>query len=130
MKSLRCRSLLIAVTTFVLISGCAADELVVVLSSAKAGHDERTGRPILNLIFAETSKETLRILGNSNLGQPLELRLAGRTLLTPVIREPMGGGTWQISDRDWTDQEVIDLAKQLNNAPKGELEVRTMQPRK
>ncbi len=126
MRSLRCRSLLVAITSLVLISGCMAHELVVVLSNATADHDERTGRPILHLIFAETSKEPLRILGNKNLGQPLEFRVAGRTLLTPVIREPVGVGTWRIINRDWTDQEVIDLAKQLNNAPKGEIEVRTV----
>ena len=59
MKSLKCRSVLIALVGLLWISGCMADELVVVLNSARLrlGHDKRTGKPVLNLIFAETSKE-------------------------------------------------------------------------
>ncbi|WP_316159107.1 MULTISPECIES: SecDF P1 head subdomain-containing protein [unclassified Bradyrhizobium] len=130
MMLLRCRSLLIVVTSLLFMSGCIAGDHVVVLTGATVGRDERTGRPILNLIFAEKSKETLRIISNSNLGRPLEIRVAGRTFLTPVLREPIGGATWQISDRDWTDQEVNGLAEQLNNAPKGEIEFRAAQPPK
>ena len=62
MRSLKCQSFLIALTSLLLISGCIADELVVVLSGATADHDVRTGRPVLKLIIAEASKEKLRIL--------------------------------------------------------------------
>jgi hypothetical protein len=120
----RCRSLRIALTSLLLISGCLADELVV-LNSATASHDERTGKPILKLIFAETSKERLRsIFGTENVGQMVELRVDGRVVLSPVLREPLTGVQMQISDPSWTDQAVIDLAQQLSNAPKGEIELR------
>src|SRR5690349_17890731 len=56
MKSLGCRSLLIALTSLLLISGCPADEQVV-LSSATAGHDERTGKPVLKLIFSQRHQD-------------------------------------------------------------------------
>jgi hypothetical protein len=52
MKSLRLRSRLIAMASLLWISGCMADELTVVLDGATAGHDKRTGRPVLNLAFA------------------------------------------------------------------------------
>jgi preprotein translocase subunit SecD len=111
-------------TSLLLISGCLADELVV-LNSATASHDERTGKPILKLIFAETSKERLRsIFGTENLGQMVELRVDGRVVLSPVLREPLTGVQMQISDPSWTDQAVIDLAQQLSEAPKGEIELR------
>jgi preprotein translocase subunit SecD len=124
MKSLKCRSFLIALINILLISGCMADELVVVLSGATADHDQRTGRPVLKLVFAEASKEKLRIFGADNVGQKVEFRVGGRIVLKPVLREPLAGGTAQISDPSWTDQAVIDLAQQLSNAPKGEIEIR------
>jgi hypothetical protein len=120
----RCRSLLIALTSLLLISGCLADELVV-LNSATPSHDERTGKPVLKLIFAETSKERLRsIFGAENLGQMVELRVDGRVVLSPVLREPLTGVHMQISDPSWTDRAAIDLAQQLSEAPKGEIELR------
>jgi preprotein translocase subunit SecD len=122
MKSLRCRSFLIAFISLLLISGCWADELVV-LSSATAGHDDRTGRPLLKLIFAEASKERLRIFGAENLGQMVEFRVGGRVVLRPVLREPLAGEQAQISDPSWTEQAVMDVAQQLSKAPKGEIEL-------
>jgi len=47
-------ALVIALIGLPLISGCLADELIV-LGSATAGHDERTGKLILELIFTEAS---------------------------------------------------------------------------
>jgi len=124
MKSLNCRSVLVVLASLLLISGCMAGELVVVLSSATAGHDARTGKPVLNLVFTEASKERLRIFNADNLGQMVEFRVDGRVVLRPVIREPVLGVQVRISDPSWTDQAVIDLAQQLSNAPKGEIELR------
>jgi preprotein translocase subunit SecD len=101
-----------------------ADELVVVLSGATADHDQRTGKPILKLIFAEASKEKLRIFGADNVGQKVELRVDGRVVVRSVIREPLAGGTLQIYDPSWIDEAVIDLAQQISKAPKGEIELR------
>jgi len=103
-----------------------ADGLIVVLSGASADHDRRTGKPVLKLIFAETSREKLRTFGSDNIGQKVEFRVAGTVILTPVLREPLSGGTAQISDNGWTDQTVIDLAQQLSKAPKGEIEIRPL----
>ena len=98
MKSLKCRSVLIALVGLLWISGCMADELVVVLNSARLGHDKRTGKPVLNLIFAETSKERLRIVSADNLGNKVEFRVDDRVVLTTVIREPITFARMQIND--------------------------------
>jgi preprotein translocase subunit SecD len=124
MRSFKCRSFLIALTSLLSISGSMADGLIVVLSGASA--DQRTGKPVLKLIFAETSREKLRTFGSDNIGQKVEFRVAGNVILTPVLREPLSGGTAQISDNGWTDQTVIDLAQQLSEAPKGEIEIRPL----
>ncbi len=79
---------------------------------------------MLNLVFTEASKERLRIFNADNLGQMVEFRVDGRVVLRPVIREPVLGVQVRISDPSWTDQAVIDLAQQLSNAPKGEIELR------
>jgi hypothetical protein len=64
MRSFKCRSFLIALTSLLSISGSMADGLIVVLSGASADHDQRTGKPVLKLIFAETSREKLRTFGS------------------------------------------------------------------
>jgi hypothetical protein len=128
MKSLKRRSLLIALASLLWISGCMANEVTVVLNSSMAGHDKRTGKPVLNLIFAEASKEQLRIVSADNLGKWVEFRADGRVVLRTVFREPIQFGHAQISDPSWTDQEVIDLARQLSEAPKGEIEIRSSSP--
>ena len=86
MKSLKCRSVLIALAGLLWISGCMADELAVVLNSATLGHDKRTGKPVLKLIFAQTCKKRLRIVGADNLGNQVEFRVDDRVVLTTVIR--------------------------------------------
>ena len=128
MKSLKYRSFLIALVSILLMSVCRADDVVVTISSATAGHDKRTGRPVLNLTFAEASMERLRSFGAVNVGKMVEFRADGRVALRTVIREPLLGGEVQISDPSWTDQAVIELARQLSEAPKGEIELRPPSP--
>src|ERR1700743_127214 len=98
MKSLKCPSLLIALASLLLISVCRAAEIVVVISSATAGHDKRTEKPVLNLRFTEVSKEQLRSFSADNLGKMVEFRVDGRVVLSTVIREPLQFGTVQIND--------------------------------
>jgi hypothetical protein len=122
MRSPYRRSILIGLASLLWISGGSATELPVVLKSATAGHDKRTGKPLLNLVFAETSIERLRVFYAANLGEQVELRAGGRTVLRSVIREPITGVHTEVSDPDWTDQSVIDLVRQLSDAPGGEVE--------
>jgi hypothetical protein len=122
MKSLKYLSLLIALASVLWISACMADEAVIVLDSATAGHDQRTGKPILRLIFA--SKERFRTVSADNLGEKVDFLANGRVVLSPVVREPVLGGQIEISDQSWTDQDVVELARQFSEAPKGEIEIR------
>jgi hypothetical protein len=54
----------------------------------------------------------------------VEFRVDGRVVLRSVLREPLAGVQAQISDPSWTDRAMIDLAQQLSEAPKGEIELR------
>jgi preprotein translocase subunit SecD len=126
MKSLKNRLFLVAIASLLLAPACMADELVVVLGSATLDHDQRTGRPLLKLIFTETSKERLRAFGSDNIGQKVEYRIEGHTVIAPVLREPMSGTTQIISDNSWSDETVIGLAQQFSKSPKGEIELRPL----
>ncbi len=124
MKAFKRRSLLIALASLSWISTCMADEAVVVLKSATATHDKRTGKPVLNLTFAETSKERLRTVCADNLGKRIEFRVDGHVVVGSVIREPIESAHIQISDPTWTDEAAIELARQFSSAPKGEIALR------
>ena len=126
MKSCTSQTLLIALATVLWISGCMAEQVVVPLVGAVADRDQRTGSPMLKLTFQEASKEKLRNFGNNHVGQKVEFCLHGQVLFTPVLREPMLGGTAQISDPSWTDQTVLELAKQLSDNPTAEIEIRSL----
>lgn len=128
MKPSKCRSVLIAVASLLLMSACRADEIVVAISSATAGHDKRTGKPLLNLSVTEASQERLRSFGADNLGKMVEFRADGRVVLRTLIRTPLSVRFLQINDPSWTDQAVIELARQFSEAPRGEIELRPSSP--
>jgi preprotein translocase subunit SecD len=129
MKLLKRYSVLIALASLLWTSASMADGAVVVLDIARADHDQRTGKPILTLIFAKTSEERLRKFGDDNVGQKVEFLVNGQVLASPVLREPIGG-QFNISNSSWTEQEVVELARQFSEAPKGEVEIRRSLPSK
>jgi preprotein translocase subunit SecD len=126
MGSFSRRSFLIACISLLSISVSVADGITVMLDGATADHDQRTGNPIVKLMFAETSREKLRAFSAANLGQKFEIRVAGNVIFTPVLREPLSGTTFQISDIGWTDRTATDLAQKLSTAPKEEIELRPL----
>jgi hypothetical protein len=130
MKSLKYLSLLIALASVLWISACMADEAVIVLDSATAGHDQRTGKPILQLSFAKTSKERFRTFNADNLGEKVDFLVEGRVIVSSVVREAVSGGEIEMRDPSWTDQDAVELARQFSEAPKGEIEIRRSLPSK
>jgi len=69
--------------------------------------------PASTKLFAE--------LTTNNLGRVLELRIDGKTVMSPVIREPILGGSVQVSG-DWTLRQTKDLADSIA-AGKSKIEV-------
>jgi hypothetical protein len=124
-RSFSRRFFLIALFSLLSISVSMADGIIVVLDSATADHDKRSNNPVLKLTFSEASREKFRTFTTENVGQKVELRVAGNAIFTSVLREPLTGRIpVQISNPDWTDEAVIDLAQKLSNAPNGEIELR------
>jgi SecD/SecF fusion protein len=82
------------------------------LVDAGAGFDQRTGEPVVNFRFdsqgAQRFAETTRV----NVGKPFAIVLDGKVLSAPVIREPIIGGSGQISG-SFTTRTAHDLAVML-----------------
>src|SRR5262249_18843115 len=55
-------------------------------------------------------------------GKEMTILLNGTAIMSPVIREPIMGGSIQISDGSWTEEETKSLASQLS-APDATVEL-------
>jgi len=84
------------------------------LVDAQPGFDIRTNEPILNFRFNAEGARRFGQATQENVGKPFAIVLDNEVLSAPVIREPILGGTGQISG-SFTVQQVNDLAIQLRS---------------
>jgi preprotein translocase subunit SecD len=73
-------------------SAPAAVALDLSVVSARADRDHRSGRPIVSLALNDQSKRDFASFTTDNIGRKSELRVGGKVVSTPVIREPITGG--------------------------------------
>ena len=101
MRAARLRGVIFASVTALalLFSPCIAlaEPLQVTVISAAAGTDARNGRPILNIRLADESRKAFATYSETHLGFPVEMRIDGKSVAKPVMREPITGGVFQIS---------------------------------
>ena len=101
----------------------AAESLALEIKQVRAGTDERTKEPIVQIVLTEASARIIADVSAKNIGRPLEVRVDGRAVVKAVIREPILGGSLQISGR-FTRQETDDMAARLSSgSAKVEFEV-------
>jgi len=101
------------------------------LTDAQAGFDQRTNEPIVTFRFnAVGAREFARVTGEK-VGAPMAVVLDSVVLAAPIIREPILGGTGQISG-NFTVESANDLAMLLRSgalpAPLTIVEERTLEP--
>jgi preprotein translocase subunit SecD len=98
-------------------SAPAALALDLSISSAHPGHEQRTGRPMVMLTLNDQSKRDFASFSTDNIGQKAELKIDGKVVAKPIIREPITGGVLEINGggSDWTDEVVRDIASRLSN---------------
>jgi preprotein translocase subunit SecD len=101
------------------------------LTDAQPGFDQRTNEPIVTFRFnAVGAREFARVTGEK-VGVPMAVVLDGVVLAAPIIREPILGGTGQISG-SFTVESANDLAMLLRSgalpAPLTIIEERTLDP--
>lgn len=101
------------------------------LTDAQPGFDQRSGEPIVSFKFNTVGARKFAQATSENVGQPFAIVLDDKVISAPVIREPIIGGSGQISG-SFTVQAANDLAILLRAgalpAPLSVIEERTVGP--
>src|SRR3954470_5553102 len=101
------------------------------LTDAQPGFDQRTNEPIVSFKFNTSGSRKFAQATSENVGQPFAIVLDNEVISAPVIREPITGGSGQISG-SFTVQGANDLAILLRAgalpAPLTIIEERTVGP--
>jgi preprotein translocase subunit SecD len=101
------------------------------LTDAQTGFDQRSGEPVVNFKFNSAGSRKFAQATTENVGQPFAIVLDNKVISAPVIREPITGGSGQISG-NFTVQSANDLAVLLRAgalpAPLTVVEERTVGP--
>ena len=101
------------------------------LTDAQPGFDQRSGEPIVSFRFNTSGARKFAQATLENVGQPFAIVLDNEVISAPVIREPITGGSGQISG-SFTVQGANDLAILLRAgalpAPLTIIEERTVGP--
>jgi preprotein translocase subunit SecD len=90
------------------------------LIDAQPGFDARTNEPIVSFRFSTAGARKFAQATSENVGRPFAIVVDGEVLSAPIIREPITGGSGQISGA-FTVQSANDLATVLRH---GELPAR------
>ncbi len=101
------------------------------LTDAQPGFDQRTNEPIVSFRFNTAGSRKFAQATSENVGQPFAIILDNEVISAPVIREPITGGSGQISG-SFTVQQANELALLLRAgalpAPLTVIEERTVGP--
>ena len=84
------------------------------LVDAQAGFDSRNGEPVVTFRFDAAGAKRFGRVTQDNVGLPFAIVLDNKVISAPVIREPILGGTGQISG-NFTVQRANDLAVLLRS---------------
>jgi len=101
------------------------------LTDAQPGFDQRTSEPIVSFRFNTSGARKFAQVTQENVGKPFAIVLDNEVISAPVIREPILGGSGQISG-SFTVESANDLAILLRAgalpAPLTIIEERTVGP--
>jgi preprotein translocase subunit SecD len=79
------------------------------LTNAQPGYDQRTGEPIVSFKFNTSGARKFAQVTTDNVGRPFAIVLDDEVISAPVIREPIRGGSGQISG-NFTVESANNLA--------------------
>jgi protein-export membrane protein SecD len=79
------------------------------LVDAQPGFDARTSEPIVNFRFNANGARQFAQATQENVGKPFAIVLDNEVISAPIIREPILGGTGQISG-SFTVQQANEMA--------------------
>jgi preprotein translocase subunit SecD len=101
-----------AFAVFLASAAVIAEPLSLEIERASAGFDQRTREPVITFVMKDESKRAFGELTRKNVGRAMEFRIDGRAIMTPVIREPILGGSGQVVGR-FTVDEAREIAQRL-----------------
>ena len=101
------------VAILLLTTGAGAQRLEIAIERAELAYDQRTGEPLISFKMTESSARQFAELTRNNIGKPMSIRVDGRELTRPVIREPIVGGTGQVGG-SLTAQQAKDIADRMS----------------
>jgi preprotein translocase subunit SecD len=109
-----CRRILTGTFLIALSPVAVAEPLTIEVTTVSPGLDEQTKRPYISFQMTAESAKRFGEFTTKNVGRPMEIRIDGKTVMTPVIREPILGGSGQVSDPLWTLRQTQDLVDRLS----------------
>jgi preprotein translocase subunit SecD len=84
------------------------------IESATPIIDERTKEPVITIRLTDRSGRMFGELTKNNVGRRTEVRIDGQVVMSPIIREPILGGSLQVSG-GFTLKDAQELAERLNS---------------
>ena len=100
----------------------AGEVLQIEVKVANARFEQQTGKSVIFVKVTEESKRQIAELTQKNLGRPTEFRIDGKVVMKPVIREPILGGTFELTG-GFTIEEAKNIAQRLMSGAKIEFEL-------
>ncbi len=79
------------------------------LENAQAGTDPQSGQWVINFTLNSLGAREFSDVTTANVGKPFAIILDGKIIMAPNIREPITGGSGQITG-NYTAQQATDLA--------------------
>jgi preprotein translocase subunit SecD len=89
-----------------------ADPLPLVIDRAYVGEAVGSAEPVLNLKLAPQSATAFAELTAANIGKVVELRIDGKVVFAPTVRDPIKGGEVEISGR-FSRLELLEAANRI-----------------
>jgi len=84
------------------------------IEKATPSFDERTKEPVVTFRLTERSGRMFAEFTANNVGRTIEVRIDGKVVMRPIIREAIKGGSVQVSG-GFTPKEALELADRLNS---------------
>ena len=95
------------------LTAASAEPLTVEIVSADATFDRHVNQALVTFKMSSASAQKFADLTTKNVGRKMEVRVDGKAVMAPVIREPIVGGTGQISIPNMTDAAAKTLAHRI-----------------
>ena len=93
-----------------------AEPLLLGVADAAPGFDQRTNDPIISVRLVREGAVAFAQFTQQYVGRKVEVRVDGKTLVKPIVREPILGGFLQISIGSATEAQTLATALRSGKA--------------